>query len=105
MDLNPYKAPAAGIEPAQPRPISAAAKRGAWIGAIIMFSLSGISGAIIVVMSVVNSVAIRPGDLAGALAVMLVYALAGSAVGAAIGALFRAIVNALTTTEKPPPAN
>ena len=109
MDPNPYKAPRAGIEPAarQPLPIGAAAKSGAWIGAIIAFGLFVAFGALIVVMAVGRSGAIQPGDIGSALAAMLAYTLTGSAYGAAIGALFQAIENAAIRrkSKKTPPAD
>jgi len=94
MDDNPYRSPPATNEPAQPRPVRAAAWRGARIGAVFVFALYAILGVVVIIAFAAG--VIPPDDLhMGAfLGGVVVWTLAGGVLGAALGALFQAIANA-----------
>ena len=104
MVQNPYKAPESGIEPAMrhPQPIGAAAKRGAWIGAI-MLGVSAIPVALDILVGAMPRQEVMYLTLVG----VLIGSLAGSPAGAAFGALFQAITNVAIrrASKKTPPAN
>ena len=87
MDDNPYRSPRATNEPAPPRPVRAAAKGGARLGAILVFGLYAIA----CLAGAIPAYEFHAGRL---LIAIFVWSFGGVVVGAALGAFFQAIANA-----------